>query len=512
VNSSPVGTSLQPRHGAWFAAVLVAVPVALMIATSEPGFFIVATGVIALALITLHWPVASAIALVASVSAQQMGAIGPLTMTRAMVVFALFITIIVALAQRQNIVHSRLALPFAALIGWMAISAGGARNSALAVDEILRWSIALVAFLILLQWFVGSSERQLTIAVAVIGIVAALQATLGILQSALALGPPSFEIAGRFSRAFGTFGRPNTFAGYLEMTLFSVLWLGFYQLRVTWAGLRTYRVDRLSGFAHSRPGRRALAVNMVLTVILLASASIIASGVLISFSRGAWLGVIVGAAMSLAIVLRTRWIAVAAAAPLIVLMGFGAAAIGLVPPALVGRVESIVIDSRPFDASTIVITNENFAAVERMAHWQAGWDMFLDHPVMGVGPGNFNDRYPDYFVRSEFRFSQGHAHNYYIHALAETGLVGLAIYLTLVTSALMLAVRVALKATGFPLALAMGSVGTTTAVMAHNVFENLHVLNLSIQLVAAWTLAITAHRMLHTLHTRSQSEMDYQSS
>jgi cell division protein FtsW (lipid II flippase) len=78
--------------------------------------------------------------------------------------------------------------------------------------------------------------------------------------------------------------------------------------------------------------------------------------------------------------------------------------------------------------------------------------------------------------------------------LAENGLVGLAIYLTLILSFAFVALRVAL-ASPDPLAgaLALGALGTMTAVYVHNTFENLHVLNLGIQLSLTWALAVVAH-------------------
>lgn len=48
----------------------------------------------------------------------------------------------------------------------------------------------------------------------------------------------------------------------------------------------------------------------------------------------------------------------------------------------------------------------------------------MDHPVLGVGIGNYSDAYPRYFI-TIFTASLGHAHNYYINIAAETGSIGL---------------------------------------------------------------------------------------
>jgi O-antigen ligase len=195
----------------------------------------------------------------------------------------------------------------------------------------------------------------------------------------------------------------------------------------------------------------------------------------------------------MALALRRHWHLIVPAVPVAILAGLVVLAIAA-PATLTERVASISEEARPFDASSITIDDDNFAVVERMAHWQAGWHMFEDHPLAGVGAGNFNARYPDYYVRETFRTSQGHAHNFYIHMLAENGIVGLAIYLTLILSFAFVALRVTLASTDrLAGALALGALGTMTAVYVHNTFENLHVLNLGVQLSVTWALAIAAH-------------------
>jgi O-antigen ligase len=182
-------------------------------------------------------------------------------------------------------------------------------------------------------------------------------------------------------------------------------------------------------------------------------------------------------------------------APLAVIVALGGL-VWIVPASVSERLDASSGQFRLFDAASIPITDENFAAAERMAHWQAGWAMFEDNMLLGVGVGNFNERYDDYFVREEFRFSRGHAHNYYIHTLAETGLAGLLAYLWLIVGLGLVAVRTVFVARhGFARLLALGVVGTMTAVSVHNFFENLHVLNLGINLSLIWALGIVAQLM-----------------
>ncbi len=71
---------------------------------------------------------------------------------------------------------------------------------------------------------------------------------------------------------------------------------------------------------------------------------------------------------------------------------------------------------------------DNYANSERVAHWVAGINMFVDHPLLGVGIGNYQDAYPAYQL-GIFVVPLGHAHNYYINIAAEAGLLGLTAFI-----------------------------------------------------------------------------------
>ena len=46
--------------------------------------------------------------------------------------------------------------------------------------------------------------------------------------------------------------------------------------------------------------------------------------------------------------------------------------------------------------AVVPISDENFAIVERLAHWQAAYYMANAHPWIGVGLGNYETVYPAY--------------------------------------------------------------------------------------------------------------------
>jgi len=123
-----------------------------------------------------------------------------------------------------------------------------------------------------------------------------------------------------------------------------------------------------------------------------------------------------------------------------------------------------------------------------MAQMQAGWRMFLAHPLTGVGPGSYTLAYPEFAVGTWYA-SRGHAHNYYLHMAAEAGIAGLLAYLALLAGLARQAIATLRSARGtFWRSVAIGCCGIIAAVAGHDLFENMHVLSMGVQLAAAWGL------------------------
>lgn len=484
---------LPRRIVAWSVAAALALLTVLIILIAGPFVAVAVTGAAVMLLVLLRFPWIGIALLVASVPAQEFGAVQSLTVTRVTFPVAVAGLLIGLLVRREPVRWTRLSVPYMLLVGMFAVSIVWAASTSAALAEVGRWAIALVSFLIAVQFLVDASRARIMAFIGVLALGGVFEATFGVTQSLLALGPASFQF-GAGSRAFGTFGQPNSYAGYLEMVFFPVFWVGVYVASTLPSLLAGYRRQRLSGRDASSRQRYRLLLNALLAAALLGASAIILSGIVASYSRGAWLGVAAGGVVSA--LFFHRW--VRRAAPLMIPVGillFAGGLASIAPASVNERISTGFEDIRPFDAASITITHQNFAAAERMAHWQAGWQMFDDQPFRGVGAGNFNERYEDYFVRQEFRFTRGHAHNFYIHMLAEVGLVGLMLYLSLIASFVALALIVLVRApAGFERMLALGAFGTIVSVGVHNVFENLHVLNLSIQLGLVWALVVVAHR------------------
>lgn len=76
--------------------------------------------------------------------------------------------------------------------------------------------------------------------------------------------------------------------------------------------------------------------------------------------------------------------------------------------------------------STTFNVTTNVSNVDRIWTWRSSLDMFKDHPVNGVGLGNWKYYYNHGYKYKEESQNLPHAHSNYMQLLAETGLVGMA--------------------------------------------------------------------------------------
>jgi O-antigen ligase len=202
-------------------------------------------------------------------------------------------------------------------------------------------------------------------------------------------------------------------------------------------------------------------------------------------SRGGWLGTAAGlGAVAWLLGRRVRLAAVAIgvlALLAVVVTPYGAR--------LAGR----LFEGASLESRSVLVTPENFAVQERLAHWRAGLAMAKQYPYLGVGAGNYSTRFREFTPEWRFRISRGHAHNAYVHVAAQSGFLGLGAYLIFcagVASQLLTAWRAAGDGPAKPLV--VGAIGVSVAFAVHNVFDYLHVLSLPVQLAVLWALAGTA--------------------
>jgi O-antigen ligase len=348
----------------------------------------------------------------------------------------------------------------------LACSIVEARNISAWAEEVYRWTAALAIYLIAIETLRGVREINRIVAVTT-GAVLVLSgyAAWQVLTEA---GPPTFSVGG-LTRAFGTFGEPNPFAGYLEMTVLLLVALV----------LGSLAVERRKGNPAPYDDTTLLAAFV---------AALAGTGTLLATqSRGGYLGFATGLAVAVWLTGgKVRWLGTVGG-------GICLVAVLLSP---FGNGVTARFRAESLTTSETQVTTDNFASQERSAHWRAAVSMARTSPLLGVGAGNFNDRFRESTSVWRFRIPRGHAHNAYLHALAQAGLLGLLAYLSLLAVVAVNIVR-ALKRAADPFgrSVVIGVAAVSVAVAVHNSVEYLHVLSLGLQLSVVWALlGITARR------------------
>lgn len=343
-----------------------------------------------------------------------------------------------------------LTLPLVVFVGVLLLSTLGTTSMQHSLKEIVKWAEVLALYVMVANEFDGRWTRALLFVFFSTGALVGLQ---GIYQFLFQVGPEEFILFGRFMRAYGTFEQPNPYAGYLGLTL--PLAVGLAAAAVV--PLR----ERVKGW-------------WLLWVAGCGGLMLVA--LVMSWSRGAWLGLAAAVAvMALAVVVRSGRAAVLGAvfAVLIVYLLI-AGGISLIPPSIVQRFSDFVPYLGTTDVRGVEVTDANFAVLERMAHWQSALAMWTQNPWLGVGIGNFEPVY-DHYALPLWPHALGHAHNYYLNVGAEAGVLGLAAYLFLWGAALVGAWRAARRATGWYWGVALGVLGVLVHLSVHNFFDNLYV-------------------------------------
>jgi hypothetical protein len=207
----------------------------------------------------------------------------------------------------------------------------------------------------------------------------------------------------RSDRAEGPMGETNTYAQVMIVLL-----------PLAWAMIRSGRSARL---------RLAGAVT----------GALILGGVVATYSRGAMLAL---AFLALAAT-RAGWIR-----PRVLLIAglAGLISLPIVAPAQVQRLVSIAQVQQVLVGGDRTQTDASIRG--RLTEMLAATMVFVDHPVLGVGPGQYTPFYSqEYQDRPEIKFrdigTTRRAHSLYAEMAAETGVLGLGIFLAMVFVTLM---------------------------------------------------------------------------
>jgi O-antigen ligase len=320
--------------------------------------------------------------------------------------------------------------------------------------EMLKWGQLLFAYIggvTLLQ-----TRKDMRTMLMVIFAAAMCESAVGVLQAVLHSGPSSFGRGG-FLRSSGTFDQPNPFAGYLNTV---------FPLALTCLAFNIF------------PRKYMWWVVIVLGV-----------GLLGSLSRGAQLGTVVALlVMGTVVSPRVRqWIPHLA---VVAFLFIALLSVGIIPESIAGPL------AQGLGIGGVDVANptpDNWSVAERLAHMEAGINMWLDHPIFGVGIGNYPAQYPKYQVAPVWGPPLGHAHNYYINIAAEAGVFGFVAFIALLVSAFQICVRAVRKSPDWlGRAVGLGALGVITAFAVHEFFDDLFVHGMEAQLGLIMALATRA--------------------
>ncbi len=360
-----------------------------------------------------------------------------------------------------------------------------AESPAQTVSELLKWSGVLVIAIVTAALAEQYGRWTLLAGILLAGCV---QAVIGLYEFAGGSGAPNLWILdNRFFRAFGTFGQPNPFGAMMEIIF--VLALGLL-VGAGAALVQAIQARVLVGAdTQVRPNLR-IGQAALFAIILLGICGLLGAGLIASWSRGAWLGAAAGGAVLIIFAPRRRWLGVSLVTGAAVIL-FGGAALGILPNSLTARLSDFTQDLTGIDdVRGETITSESYAVLERLAHWQAAVAMASDHPWLGLGFGNYEVAYPHYALMN-WKIPLGHAHNYYLNALAETGILGFVTYVGGWLAIAFLTVRRLRGTTGLARGLLIGLLGVWAAIAVHSIFDKLYVNNLFLQVGAMFGLMLT---------------------
>ena len=302
-------------------------------------------------------------------------------------------TVVGVVARRERFVFPRELLAVAALgLAYLAASVGASDRGAAAAETIdLVSYAAIVALLMVLLDSPAWLRRALWAIATGVGFLA----VLAIFQQVTKTYGSSYGgfagvlPAGDAMRSAGPLN-PNPFGQILATSAV----LAFYLARI-----------------HTRTAARTFAAAIALACVV---------GVVYTQSRAALIALlIVAIAIGVLQGVRLRVLAVALC---------GALAVGslVIPQSLSQRVDALS-DGTSATASY----RDNNSLRGRTSENLAALDMWHDHPLIGVGPDNFEVHYETYSaaIGIDQRAQARGAHNLYLESLAETGVLGTAAFL-----------------------------------------------------------------------------------
>jgi putative inorganic carbon (HCO3(-)) transporter len=290
------------------------------------------------------------------------------------------------LSGSERIEFSHMQLPLAIFLLWGIAGIYGALDVGNAIKVLSIFVMGASVYLVTSQTIRSPQEAH--------GVMwaAAFAVAITVLYTVVAgFGGSGYDVqadegGGSYDRFGGIFGSPNLLGGFLAIAIPSMVALAASE-RLWWG--------RLSGY--------------LLVIAAMA-------GLVLTYSRGAWLGTGVGLLMLLPVLKRGSWLVLGPVLLGPVLVGMATSA-----DAVLSRVESIAA------------AGSDPALISRLEIWGVATRLVAEHPLLGVGLGNFQAAYgklmvPDLPLLTYPLELPEHAHNLFLNLAVEVGLVGVSAF------------------------------------------------------------------------------------
>ena len=330
------------------------------------------------------------------------------------------------LGKRKPIQFSNVDVAALLLIIWTAMSIYNSSYIRLSLFELVR-----MTKLYLLSHVVASNVKRkrdiqdvviaLAIGLIVQGVICALQYSVG-----TDLGLGLFTV-GDLRRLSGTIGWPNTLGAYAATVLSVTLALWLYGAR----------------------GRVRIPIGAACMAGLFS--------LILSFSRGAWISLLAGVAVTLFGGWRAGWLGT---------KSFRSFSVIALSAAMVGALFATSITARLGE-----VHPRMDVIVDRMQLNRVAMNMISAHPLLGVGINTFVDTMKRYDTTGVTYYFPQPVHNVFLLVAAETGLVALGLFLLLILIAFRAGLQAAKTDDRFLSACAIGISSGLIVLVVNNVAD-----------------------------------------
>lgn len=297
---------------------------------------------------------------------------------------------------------SRIYRPAFLYLAWITLSALISAHWYATFPEVVRSLSYMALGMAALNGMV--ERRDVDRALLIMVLASIIPSVYGILQhfriDPIAWVPSSHE------RVLATFGNPTYFAAYLAFTI--PVTLGRLLACSTGAG---------------RMGYGALLGMQQICLVW-------------TFSRGPWIGALFAILLMMVLLayhgrvrlIRKAW------KPLVI------AGLFLAVATIAGSYRSGIVQRAASSVDTRDMSN-----IQRSLQWKAGLRVFKDHPIAGVGPGalkiHMAENLTPAFYKTGIETVSEHAHNEFIEIAADTGIVGLLLFLWIILTGFLITLR-----------------------------------------------------------------------